>query len=316
MLDLGLRQIDPPHRRHVAEAPPEPVLLGDHADRNRQARRRIAASIPRGRGHAGRRRPPSASISGSLRRTRPQARRAGRSAGDAAMARTIVFTRTKRGADQVAQHLDAAGIDAVAIHGNKSQSQRERSLEASSAGQRARPGRNRYRRARHRRRRCHPCRQFRSARVAEAYVHRIGRTARAGAAGVAISLLRRRRARPAAQHREADASRPVRRKTAGPRQARPRRDPLCASRRPADIIKTARSRNAISRSGVLAAPCARMGSADAAPLRRRRRRGAIAPPAGRRAKGRAATPPSDRLWRMGRARPRRACHAPRPVLYA
>ena len=53
---------------------------------------------------------------------------------DAAMARTIVFTRTKRGADKVTQHLDGAGIAAVAIHGNKSQSQRERSLAAFKAG--------------------------------------------------------------------------------------------------------------------------------------------------------------------------------------
>src|SRR5580698_1510697 len=45
---------------------------------------------------------------------------------DEKMSRTLVFTRTKRGADRVAQTVDEAGISALAIHGNKSQGQRER----------------------------------------------------------------------------------------------------------------------------------------------------------------------------------------------
>ncbi len=102
--------------------------------------------------------------------------------------RSIVFTRTKRGADRVASALAGAGMTAEAIHGNKAQNQRQRTLEG-----------------------------FRSGRVAvlvatdiaargidvdgvshvinyelpevpEAYVHRIGRTARAGAEGEAISF--------------------------------------------------------------------------------------------------------------------------------
>ncbi len=47
---------------------------------------------------------------------------------DPEMSRALVFTRTKRGADRVADHLETAGINAAAIHGNKSQSQRERAL--------------------------------------------------------------------------------------------------------------------------------------------------------------------------------------------
>ena len=48
---------------------------------------------------------------------------------DPAMKRTLVFTRTKRGADKVARHLEAAGILVAAIHGNKSQRQREAALQ-------------------------------------------------------------------------------------------------------------------------------------------------------------------------------------------
>jgi ATP-dependent RNA helicase RhlE len=107
---------------------------------------------------------------------------------DNTMSRTIVFTRTKRGADKVAKSLEAAGIPAASIHGDKSQPQRERALAAFKAG---------------------ACRalvatdiaargididavthvvNFELPFVPESYVHRIGRTARAGATGHAISL--------------------------------------------------------------------------------------------------------------------------------
>jgi ATP-dependent RNA helicase RhlE len=52
---------------------------------------------------------------------------------DPQMSRTLVFTRTKRGADRVARHLEAAGIRVAAIHGNKSQPQREQALAAFRA---------------------------------------------------------------------------------------------------------------------------------------------------------------------------------------
>ncbi|HUO23000.1 MAG TPA: DEAD/DEAH box helicase [Caulobacteraceae bacterium] len=105
-----------------------------------------------------------------------------------ALSRVIVFTRTKRGADKVARYLEACGVGAAAIHGDKSQGQRERALAAFKAG---------------------ACRalvatdiaargidvdgvthviNYELPNVPEAYVHRIGRTARAGATGVAISL--------------------------------------------------------------------------------------------------------------------------------
>ncbi len=107
---------------------------------------------------------------------------------DETMSRVLVFTRTKRGADRVAKALDEAGIDASAIHGNKSQGQRERALGAF------RDGKTRVMVATDIAARgididsvTHVV-NFELPEVAEAYVHRIGRTARAGNAGQAISL--------------------------------------------------------------------------------------------------------------------------------
>jgi len=108
--------------------------------------------------------------------------------GDPALERVLVFTRTKHGADRVVRHLIGAGIEATAIHGNKSQPQRERAL----AGFRA--GRTRVLVATDIAARgidvddvSHVI-NFELPNVPEDYVHRIGRTARAGAAGIAISL--------------------------------------------------------------------------------------------------------------------------------
>ncbi len=102
--------------------------------------------------------------------------------------RTLVFTRTKRGADRVARHLEANKISAAAIHGNKSQNQRERALNAFKDGQigvlvatdiAARgidvDGVT------------HVV-NFELPNVPESYVHRIGRTARGGASGTAIAF--------------------------------------------------------------------------------------------------------------------------------
>ncbi len=102
--------------------------------------------------------------------------------------RALVFSRTKHGADKIVRFLAAAGIEANAIHGNKSQAQRERALDLFRSGQTpilvatdiaARgidiPGVSHVL-------------NFDLPNVPEQYVHRIGRTARAGAAGIAIAF--------------------------------------------------------------------------------------------------------------------------------
>ena len=104
------------------------------------------------------------------------------------MERALVFTRTKHGADKVVRHLGEDGIGALAIHGNKSQSQRERALAAFKSGQTkiliatdiAARGID-VEAVSH-------VINFDLPNVPESYVHRIGRTARAGAEGRAISL--------------------------------------------------------------------------------------------------------------------------------
>ena len=48
--------------------------------------------------------------------------------------RALIFTRTKHGADRVVRFLEGAGIDAFAIHGNKSQGQRTTALQAFRQG--------------------------------------------------------------------------------------------------------------------------------------------------------------------------------------
>jgi ATP-dependent RNA helicase RhlE len=108
---------------------------------------------------------------------------------DGKVERALVFTRTKHGADRVVRHLNTAGVNAAAIHGNKSQAQRTAALGAFKRG-------------------TTPVLvatdiaargidvtgvshvfNFEMPNVAEQYVHRIGRTARAGADGISISFV-------------------------------------------------------------------------------------------------------------------------------
>jgi len=104
------------------------------------------------------------------------------------MDRVLIFTRTKHGADRVVKNLSREGIDANAIHGNKSQPQREKALgqfrkghvsilvatDIAARGIDVSGVSHVF--------------NFELPNVAEQYVHRIGRTARAGADGIAVSF--------------------------------------------------------------------------------------------------------------------------------
>ena len=108
---------------------------------------------------------------------------------DQSIDRALVFTRTKHGADRVVRHLATAGVNAAAIHGNKSQAQRTAALLAFRKGSTpvlvatdiAARGID-VSGVSH-------VFNFEMPNVAEQYVHRIGRTARAGADGIAISFV-------------------------------------------------------------------------------------------------------------------------------
>ena len=102
--------------------------------------------------------------------------------------RALVFTRTKRGADKVVRALTKAGLAAEAIHGNKSQNQRERVLAAFRAGHvRTLIATDIAARGIDVDGISHVV-NYDLPNIPESYVHRIGRTARAGADGVAISF--------------------------------------------------------------------------------------------------------------------------------
>ncbi len=107
---------------------------------------------------------------------------------DKAIDRALIFTRTKHGADKVVRGLVRAGIAAEAIHGNKSQGQRERVLAAFRKGAiRTLVATDIAARGIDVDGISHVV-NFDLPDVPETYVHRIGRTARAGAEGIAISL--------------------------------------------------------------------------------------------------------------------------------
>jgi ATP-dependent RNA helicase RhlE len=102
--------------------------------------------------------------------------------------RVLVFTRTKHGADKVVRSLAKSQISAEAIHGNKSQNQRERVLAAFRSGAvRTLVATDIAARGIDVEGISHVV-NFDLPNIPESYVHRIGRTARAGADGVAISF--------------------------------------------------------------------------------------------------------------------------------
>ncbi len=108
--------------------------------------------------------------------------------GDPAVSRAIVFTRTKHGADRVANQAGKAGIATEALHGNKSQNARQRALARFAGGQaRVLVATDIAARGIDVDQVSHVI-NFELPDEAETYVHRIGRTARAGAEGIAVSF--------------------------------------------------------------------------------------------------------------------------------
>jgi superfamily II DNA/RNA helicase len=124
--------------------------------------------------------------------------------------RTLIFVRTKHGADRLARQLDRAGVPTEAIHGDRNQNQRQRALDAFAAG--------------------HPrvliatdvaargihvdgielVVHFDPPRDHKDYLHRSGRTARAGATGLVVALAQRDQARDLERLQDAAGVDPVR----------------------------------------------------------------------------------------------------------
>jgi ATP-dependent RNA helicase RhlE len=104
------------------------------------------------------------------------------------MTRALVFTRTKRGANRVAEHLERNRVAVGVIHGNKSQGARVRALEAFRQGNaRVLVATDIAARGIDVQDVTHVI-NFELPMDPESYVHRIGRTARAGRRGVALSF--------------------------------------------------------------------------------------------------------------------------------
>jgi ATP-dependent RNA helicase RhlE len=109
--------------------------------------------------------------------------------GDGHWRQVLVFTRTKHGANRLAQQLDRDGLGAVAIHGNKSQGARTRALAGFKQGDvRVLVATDIAARGLDIDLLPHVV-NFELPNVPEDYVHRIGRTGRAGHGGVAVSLV-------------------------------------------------------------------------------------------------------------------------------
>ena len=101
--------------------------------------------------------------------------------------KTLVFSRTKHGANKIVRLLDTAGIEARAIHGNKSQNARVAALEGFRTGDtRVLVATDIAARGIDVEGITHVI-NFDLPNIPETYVHRIGRTARAGASGIALS---------------------------------------------------------------------------------------------------------------------------------
>jgi ATP-dependent RNA helicase RhlE len=107
---------------------------------------------------------------------------------DLKIGRTLTFTRTKHGADRVAEFLQKRGVPAAALHGNKSQNSRQRALDSFKDGRlRVLVATDIAARGIDIDQLTHVI-NFELPNTPESYVHRIGRSGRAGASGTALSF--------------------------------------------------------------------------------------------------------------------------------
>jgi ATP-dependent RNA helicase RhlE len=104
-------------------------------------------------------------------------------------ARSLVFVRTKRGADRLVKRLKARGVDALAMHGDKSQSQREKALARFDSGRLdALVATDVAARGIDVEGITHVV-NFDAPEDRDTYVHRVGRTGRAGRTGIGITFV-------------------------------------------------------------------------------------------------------------------------------
>ena len=229
MLDMGfIHDI----RRIVGEAAgqaPDAVLLGDHAAGDHRARQFHAEGPGAGRGDAGRHHGRTHRPARDPGRPRRQARAARRSCCAASRSTACWSSPAPSTAPtRSCARSPQSQIAAEAIHGNKSQNQRERVLAAFRSGKVRIAGGDRHRGARHRRRRHQPRRQLRPAQHPGELrpPHRPHRARRRGRHRDLV--LRWRGARLPARHREADphldpVDRSARRPPCGAARQRPER---------------------------------------------------------------------------------------------
>jgi ATP-dependent RNA helicase RhlE len=159
--------------------------------------------------------------------------------GEGRWTQALVFTRTKHGANRLAEQLDRAGIRSAAIHGNKSQSARTRALADFKAGKLTALVATEVASRGLDIRELPQVVNYDMPHVPEDYVHRIGRTARAGNDGHAVSLVCQEEA-PLLRDIERTmrqavpfAPTPAFARTAAPAAPAPRRATPAASRAPA-----------------------------------------------------------------------------------
>ena len=132
----------------------------------------------------------------------------------------LIFTRTKHGANRLTQHLERSGIEASAIHGNKSQAARTKALADFKQGQITALVATEVASRGLDIKELPLVLNYELPNVPEDYVHRIGRTARAGQDGQAVSLVSQDESRIAERHRAAAEAQPARGPDAGFRDSR------------------------------------------------------------------------------------------------